>query len=484
MMEQSHVLAALALDFIQQLPAQQSESAAPFSGVLSKHTKLFQPEIEKFQGQITSHASGDFIVVFPKPFSAAICAMSLHRMFGTLSQALPELEHIQLRIGVHAETSQRDEPQAQQNLIDKAHVLKELVPGGRIFVSTTLASAIDKTVDLKPAGEHKLAPAAEPLNIFELILPPIRPLQTERRFHLLRLSLPLVAVLALAIIWSTPLERVRQQFQFLFQSTQSFGTPKTPAREGMDRRAATLSPADKLEESAPVQPPSTNAPPGVHPPQSETIDQKQSGTTEAQARQTPSAPRSDQVTPNAPKGFPSGKARVSVAIAAREPHQVQQVPQSAPLSNVVISIPKPRPRPAQHPQLAVQQTDTAPPAEANQTTPSLATESTEGPISILPKIPIEQNANLAAVANDCEFLRQAFDRGTLVPSADQDAYKHFLRCRHERVYSNREKPERLGDSSANRQRDDGGAASGGDSGSNGSSGPGGRSNGRGNSKGK
>ena len=204
-MERPLPAAALALDFIQQLPSEQSETSAPLSGLLTEQINLFELEIEKLGGQITSHASGDFVVLFRESVSAAICAVSLHRMFAALSQGFPELERFQLRIGIHAEASTGDDTQAQQKCIEIAHQLKELVPGGAIFISRFVASTIDKTAlaQVRQAGKHKLAAAPEPLGIFELIPPGIKPLQIRRRSQFAQLRLPLAAALTLFIIGGT-----------------------------------------------------------------------------------------------------------------------------------------------------------------------------------------------------------------------------------------------------------------------------------------
>jgi hypothetical protein len=63
-MERLPAVAAIVIDFIQRLPAEQSERAEPLSGVLTEQRRLFEPEIEKYQGLITSHASGELVALF------------------------------------------------------------------------------------------------------------------------------------------------------------------------------------------------------------------------------------------------------------------------------------------------------------------------------------------------------------------------------------------------------------------------------------
>jgi hypothetical protein len=460
------------LDFIQQLSAQQSGTSAPFSGVLTEPIKLFRPEIEKLEGQIVSHGSGDFIVVFRKPFNAVFCAISLHRMFAALSQALPELERIQLRIAIYADSSNGDDTQERQNSIDKAHALKELVPGGRIFVSPAIVSTIGDAFDLKPAGEHRLTAAAEPLGVFELTPPPMKPLETRRRFHSSQLGLPLAAALALLIIGSTaygymghtrltesalalwswiPLERVHQQFQFLLGTDQSSAISKTPSkREALPRSQ----PQPAQKELSPAQDRQSAAVPAP---------------SRAPVRRLPVLPASEQLERHEVTE-PLLARQAALTIPATKP-RTRQLPPDDSSHPAAISIPKPRPRPAQR---ALQQMEVS-------TAPGVITGSAEGPVSILPDQALEQNARVAALPAGCEALRQAYARGALAPGIDQAAYKRLLKCQQQKLYYNRERPQRS-DAAGNQQRADGGAASGGDGGSGGGPG-GGKSNGRGNGKG-
>jgi hypothetical protein len=202
-MEQPPAAAALALDFVQRLPA---HSGTPLSGILTWQRKLFEPEIRKHQGQFTSHASGDFVALFPKPVSAVICALSLHRMFAALSQSSPELNNFQIRIGIHAEASANDDTEAQRKCIAIAHELKERALHGNILVSRAVASTIDETwpVQLKPAGEHKPAAPAKAFGLFELKASQLKPLpviRTSRRFAQLRM--PLAAAIGFIIMGGT-----------------------------------------------------------------------------------------------------------------------------------------------------------------------------------------------------------------------------------------------------------------------------------------
>jgi hypothetical protein len=239
-MEQPLPAAALALDFIQQPSPEQSDSSAPFSGPLTEQINLFELEIEKLGGQITSHASGDFVVLFREPVSAAICAVSLHRMFAALSQGFPELERFQLRIGIHAEANAGDDTQAQQKCIEIAHELKELVPGGSIFISRAVASTIDETgpVELRPAGEHKLPAAAEPLGIFELIPSPIKPLAIRRRSQFAQLRLPLAAAVGLLIMGGT-------SYGYLYQA----GAVEWPPALGLWLETARVTAQQQIDSS-------------------------------------------------------------------------------------------------------------------------------------------------------------------------------------------------------------------------------------------
>lgn len=202
-MEQPLAAAALALDFVQQLPA---HSGTPLSGILTWQRKLFEPEITKHQGQLTSHASGDFVALFPKPVSAVICALSLHRMFAALSQSMPELKNFQIRIGIHAEASADDDTEAQRKCIAVAHELKERALPGNLLVTRAVASSIDETwpVQMKPAGEHKPAAAAKAFGLFELKPSQLKPLpviRTSRRFAQMRV--PLAAAIGLIILGGT-----------------------------------------------------------------------------------------------------------------------------------------------------------------------------------------------------------------------------------------------------------------------------------------
>lgn len=87
--------------------------------------------------------------------------------------------------------------------------------------------------------------------------------------------------------------------------------------------------------------------------------------------------------------------------------------------------------------------------------------------------------------HDCEFLRQSFVDGTLVPNVDRIAYKRFLKCHRLKIDEKQQKPMRVAAKSptqqTNQQND--GSTKGGNGRSGGSGRSGGRSNGHGKSKG-
>ncbi len=411
-MERLPAVAAIVIDFIQRLPAEQSERAEPLSGVLTEQRRLFEPEIEKYQGLITSHASGELVALFQKPVSAVICAISLHRMYAALSQTVQELDRYQLRIGIHAEANTSDRPQAQQNCIEMARALKERASRESIFISSAVASTIEKAwpVDLKPAGEHKLGATVEPLGVFEVIPPRIKPLRTKRQFA--RLRLPLAAALALIIMggsgygyllqtgaiewlpapWSETTLRTAQQ-QVVLGSRESSANPEVPIsgreilqRAGSpaeppletssteDREATKTAAADESVKGAAI---AIEAPP--HPlamapmqevssavpqrPEEQQQLQKQRKASEEGARITllsPEKPAERQGPPtqslspapsnhselDAPTESVTPKTVPSAAPASRKRQELQE-PKSESSLALAVSNPKPRARPAQ-----------------------------------------------------------------------------------------------------------------------------------------
>jgi hypothetical protein len=85
----------------------------------------------------------------------------------------------------------------------------------------------------------------------------------------------------------------------------------------------------------------------------------------------------------------------------------------------------------------------------------------------------------------CQFLRKAFERGTLAPNVDRAAYKRFLKCHRLKIDQKQQGSIRVATKTPSQQtsqQNDGSTKSGnGRSGGSGRSG--GKSNGRGKSKG-
>ena len=497
-MEQPLAIAALVLDFIQQLSADQSETAVPLSGVLTNQRKLFEPEIEKLQGQIVSHASGDFVVVFRKPFSAVICALSLHRMFAALSQALPELEGIQLRIGVHAEDSPNDDMQAQQKCIETAGKLKEQVPGGSIFVSRAVAATIAESmpVNLRPAEEHKLAAAVKPFGVFELVPPPLEPLRIKRKRTFAKLQLALAASLALVITGGAGYGYFFERNAIEWSSAPWFQTAFEIARQDPDRLIGFGANSARPQTLAPPTLQSSFSGPA------ERAEQQQAIATGLEMPVVRRAQPTRALLPAPKKDLDASTKPIKStteppATIAAEKHQEQPKPKSESARTAAIFVPKPRARPAEPPQPIGQQAEqgaSALPADPDQMTLGVLDEppaaQAKGPVTIVPQQPLVhpqlqgQSSGVAAVPGGCELLRRAFRGGTLVPSADSAAYKLFLKCQRLKINQQREGSVRVVAKSGNQQTNDSGAASGGDTGSGSDSGSGGKSNGRGNGKGK
>jgi hypothetical protein len=202
-------------------------------------------------------------------------------------------------------------------------------------------------VELRPAGEHRLAAAAEPLGIFELIPPPIKPLSIRRRSQFAQLRLPLAAAFTLFIIggtsygylfqkgqikwppvlWpeTTP-EMVQQQPDSPIGFGESSASPETPVlgEEALQRPASPTKPMEPspgrrtaktaatdapAEDAAIVQPPKPSSQQSSPPLEVETAKQQLPRATEA---------------PQLPTAILPGQEGSPVAPQQPEEHQPEQ----------------------------------------------------------------------------------------------------------------------------------------------------------------
>ena len=136
--------AILAADVVGYAAHMERDEAGTFDRLQAGRKELFEPEIEKRHGRIFKLMGDGLLAEFSSVVDAVECAVSLQRGLAERNAVVPEIERIQVRIGINLGEVIVEGDDRYGEGVNMAARLEQLAEPGGIFVSGKVAREVEK----------------------------------------------------------------------------------------------------------------------------------------------------------------------------------------------------------------------------------------------------------------------------------------------------------------------------------------------------
>src|SRR5215475_7011319 len=150
----------------------EQDEAGTFDRLRAHRKELFEPEIEKHHGRIFKLTGDGLFAEFASVVDAVECAVSLQRGLAERNAAVPEDQHIQVRIGINLGEVIVEGDDRLGEGVNIAARLEQLAEPGGIWVSGKVAKEVEKKLafGFVPMGERKVKNITEPVAVYRVNL--------------------------------------------------------------------------------------------------------------------------------------------------------------------------------------------------------------------------------------------------------------------------------------------------------------------------
>ena len=164
--------AILAADVVGYSALMEADEAGTHERLKAGRKELFEPEIARHHGRVFKVMGDGMLAEFGSVVDAVECAVALQRGLAERNAAMPEDQHIQVRIGINlGEVIVEGEDRYGEG-VNIATRLEQLAEPGGIYVSGKVAKEVEKKLafGFEPMGEQKVKNIAEPVSVFRIKL--------------------------------------------------------------------------------------------------------------------------------------------------------------------------------------------------------------------------------------------------------------------------------------------------------------------------
>src|SRR5687768_4087082 len=164
--------AILAADVVGFSTLMERDEAGTHERLTAGRKELFEPEIARHHGRIFKLMGDGMLAEFGSVVDAVECAVSLQRGLTERNAAVPEDQHIQVRIGINLGEVIVEGDDRFGEGVNIAARLEQLADPGGICVSGKVAKEVEKKLafGFEPMGEQKVKNIAEPVTVFRIRL--------------------------------------------------------------------------------------------------------------------------------------------------------------------------------------------------------------------------------------------------------------------------------------------------------------------------
>src|SRR5262245_54429856 len=187
--------AILAADVVGYAALMEADEAGTFDRIRAGRKELFEPEINKHHGRIFKLMGDGLLAEFGSVVDAVECAVTLQRGMAERNVIVPEVNRIEIRIGINlGEVIVEGEDRYGEG-VNVAARLQELADPGGICVSGKVSREVEKKLafGFESIGEQRLKNITEPIACYRvsLQLSPVASGETVLPTSMIRAQAPL-----------------------------------------------------------------------------------------------------------------------------------------------------------------------------------------------------------------------------------------------------------------------------------------------------
>ncbi|HEX3216986.1 MAG TPA: adenylate/guanylate cyclase domain-containing protein, partial [Aestuariivirgaceae bacterium] len=138
-----HLAAIIAGDIVGYSALMERDESDTFERLKAVRKELIEPEIERHHGRIFKHMGDGFLAEFSSVVEAVECAVALQNGLVERGASSPEVERIQMRIGVNLGEVIIDGEDRFGEGVNVAARLEQLAQPGDIYVTNLATNTID-----------------------------------------------------------------------------------------------------------------------------------------------------------------------------------------------------------------------------------------------------------------------------------------------------------------------------------------------------
>ena len=164
--------AILAADVVGYAALMEADEAGTHERLKAGRNELFEPEIERHHGRVFKVMGDGMLAEFGSVVDAVECAVALQRGLAERNAAVPEVQRIQVRIGINlGEVIVEGEDRYGEG-VNIAARLEQLAEPGGIWVSAKVAREVEKKLafGFEAMGEQRVKNIAEPVAAYRVRL--------------------------------------------------------------------------------------------------------------------------------------------------------------------------------------------------------------------------------------------------------------------------------------------------------------------------
>lgn len=134
---------------------------------LARHRALVRPVVEAFGGTLRQEAGDAFIVTFPSPTNAVLCATALQDRLWAFNRRVPEAERLEIRAVLSQGEVQVGRAKVQGRPLATLKALEPLADAGEVLLDEGVYLSMNRAeVPVEPRGEQRIEGREEPLRLY------------------------------------------------------------------------------------------------------------------------------------------------------------------------------------------------------------------------------------------------------------------------------------------------------------------------------
>ena len=157
---------------------------AAIGAAVARHDAIVRRCVEENGGTIVKTTGDGMMAVFEQPVAAALASVRVQQKLQ--DESWEETGPLRIRVGIHLGDAQERGGDYFGPAVNRTARVMSAAHGGQILLSSAVAEAVSgrlpSEVQLRDLGQHRLKDLAEPLRLFQIVVPGLP--ETFPRFQL------------------------------------------------------------------------------------------------------------------------------------------------------------------------------------------------------------------------------------------------------------------------------------------------------------